>query len=158
MENLISLSHLIAASIALLTGAIVLAAPKGTRFHKRTGYVFAVALVGVNLTAIFMYNLTGRVNMLHFFTLISMGALFYGLWPAIRRKSENWLARHVRGMNGAALGVWAAGFAELTIRVLPDLLHPSQIIWIAVGIGLLFFFVIGFTNHYFDQQLKRHKD
>lgn len=157
MENLISLLHLIAAIIALLTGAIVLAAPKGTRFHKRTGYVFAVALLGVNLTAAFMYNLTGNVNMLHGFTLISMVALGYGLWPAMRRKSGNWLARHVRGMNGAALGVWAAGFAELTIRILPDLLQPSQIIWIAIGIGVIFFFVIGFLNYYYEKQLGHYR-
>lgn len=153
---MISLFHLISAVVALLSGAIVLAAPKGTHFHKRMGYVFALSLVLVNLTAAFIFNLTGKPNFLHGFIFLSLISLSYGMWAAVRRTGDQWLSLHVRGMNGAALGVWAAGFAELVVRVAPRHLSAQQIIWMAIGIGCLFFFLIGFLNHYFSKRLHRY--
>jgi uncharacterized membrane protein len=155
MEYLISSIHLISAIMAMLVSAVVLIIPKGTPIHKRIGYVFAVALLTVNISAAFMYNLTGSLNFLHAFILISLLSLFYGMGAAMRRKSKNWLDKHIKGMNGAALGLWAAGFAELTVRVLPGFMNAQQIIYTAIGIGVLFFFVIGFLNYYF---LKKHKN
>jgi uncharacterized membrane protein len=143
-DSLISILHLLTALVALASGAIVLLAAKGTLFHKRAGYVFAGSLLLVNATAAGMYNLTGTFNFLHVFVLVSLFSLGYGMAAAIRRKSANWLSRHVRGMTGAALGVWAAGFAELAVRVLPGVLGPKQIIGVAIGIGVVFFFLIGF--------------
>lgn len=143
--NATSMLHFCTALLALLLAAVVLMAPKGTRFHKRLGYVFAITLLIVNISAGFMYNLTGGFNVLHVFVMISMGSLLYGMIPAIRRKPENWLRRHISGMTGAALGVWAAGLAELTIRVLPGFLSPSQVIGVATGTGVVFFFLIGFV-------------
>ncbi|MEZ4930887.1 MAG: DUF2306 domain-containing protein [Saprospiraceae bacterium] len=143
-DNLIPLIHIITSIVALISGAVVLLAAKGTEFHKRAGYVFAVVLLLVNITAAGMYNLTGTINFLHMFVLISLFSLFFGIWPALRRKSKNWLSRHVQGMTGAALGVWAAGFAELTVLVLQGLLGPKQIIGVAIGVGVVFFFLIGF--------------
>ena len=142
--NTISLLHVGSALLALLLALVVLIAPKGTRLHKRMGYAFAITLLLVNGSAVLMYNLTGRFNFLHVFAMISLASLIYGMIPAIRRKPANWLRRHISGMTGAALGVWAAGLAELTIRVLPGFLNPSQIIGIAIGIGVVFFFLIGF--------------
>lgn len=136
--------HIGSALLALLLAMFVLIAPKGTPLHKRMGYVFAITLLLVNGSAVLMYNLTGRFNLLHVFALISLGSLIYGMIPAIRRQPANWLRRHISGMTGAALGVWAAGLAELTIRVLPGFLNPPQIIGIAAGIGVVFFFLIGF--------------
>lgn len=141
---IISQFHIGSALLALVLALVVLIAPKGTRFHKLMGYVFAIALLLVNGSAIFMYNLTGRFNLLHVFAVISLGSLIYGMIPAILRKQAHWLRRHISGMTGAALGVWGAGLAELTIRVLPGFLNPSQIIGIAAGIGVVFFFLIGF--------------
>lgn len=150
--SFISYSHLITAIVALFTAATVLFAPKGTRFHKRMGYVFAVSLLLVNITAAFMYNLTGTVNFLHVFIILSFLSLSSGMWAAIRRKSKNWLTRHIAGMNAAALGVWAAGFAELTVRVLPFYLTQNQIITVAIAIGVLAFFVIWLLNQRYMKQ------
>ncbi len=155
-NNLISIIHLLTAIMALVTGAIVLLDAKGTVFHKRAGYVFAGCLLLVNVTAAGMYNLTGTFNFLHVFVLISLASLIYGILPAIRRKSGNWLSRHVRGMTGAALGVWAAGFAELAVRVLPGVVGPQHIIWLAIGVGIVFFFLIGFSIGHFLKKMERY--
>ncbi|WP_440480513.1 hypothetical protein [Robiginitalea marina] len=103
-----------------------------------------------------MFNLTGRFNFLHVFVWISLGSLMYGIVPAIRRKPAHWLRMHISGMTGAALGVWAAGFAELTIRLLPWFLTASQIIVAAIGTGVLFFFIIGFLVRRFQKSIAQH--
>ena len=156
MNDIISSTHLISAILALATGGLVLVLKKGTSLHKSLGYLFAITLMVVNISAAFMYNLTGHFNFLHVFMLISFASLLNGLIPAIRRKSKNWYKRHVSGMTAAALGVWAAGFAELTIRLLPKLFSPTMIILIAVGMGILFFFVIGFTIKRTMQNIPEH--
>ncbi|MFZ4476752.1 MAG: hypothetical protein ACOYPR_16250 [Saprospiraceae bacterium] len=148
-DNLIALSHILTASVALVSGAAVLIAPKGTLFHKRTGYVFALSLLLTNGTAALLYNLTGTVNFLHVFIVVSMCSLLYGMGAIWRRQ----FARHVQGMTGAALGVWAAGIAELTVRVLPGFAAPQTIIWTAVGTGVVCFFLIGFLIHRFLSKL-----
>lgn len=152
-NHLISNAHLLTACLALATGALVLLLPKGTGIHRRIGYLFSLSLLGVNGSAALLYNLTGTFNFLHVFVLISMGSLLYGMVPAIRRRPGNWLRHHISGMTGAALGVWAAGFAELTIRVLPGVLSPTHITGIAIGAGVLFFFLIGFTIRRFASQV-----
>jgi uncharacterized membrane protein len=149
--SLFSILHLATAVAALATGAVVLLAAKGTSFHKTTGYAFALSLLLTNLSAACLYNLTGAFNFLHVFIIISLFSLAYGLWPAVRRRSPGWYSQHVRGMTGAALGVWAAGFTELTIRVLPGIISPQQIIWFAIGMGVVFFFLIGFAIHQFSK-------
>lgn len=150
--SFISYLHVITAIVALFTAATVLFAPKGTRFHQRMGYVFAVSLLLVNITAAFMYNLTGKVNFLHVFIILSFLSLSSGMWAAMRRKSKNWLTRHIAGMNGAALGVWAAGFAELTVRVLPYFLSKAQVIGVAISFGILAFFTIWLLNQRYIKQ------
>lgn len=154
-DNLISLTHVLAASVALASGAVVLIAPKGTRFHKRAGCVFALSLLMTNGTAALLYKLTGTVNFLHMFILVSMFSFLYGMGAIWRGRSARQVARHMRGMTGAAMGVWAAGVAELTVRVLPDIASPQAIIWTAAGTGGAFFFLIGFLIYRFSQNLDR---
>ena len=154
--TLLSQLHIGSAFIALVLAAFVLLMPKGTHLHKRAGYIFAVALLAVNISAAFLYNLTGRFNFLHVFILISLCSLVYGMVPAIRRRPASWLRMHISGLTGAALGVWAAGLAELTIRVLPVLLTASQIIGVAVGIGIAFFFLIGLLISRFVKSIPQY--
>lgn len=149
--SFLSWGHIGCSIVGLLTAAVVLAAPKGTLFHRKAGYIFVAAMLGVNISAAFIFNLTGRVNLLHGFIVLSLFSLLYGMEAAWRRRSSSWLRRHIRGMNGAALGVWAAGFAEVTVRVLPHFLPPAGIQWVALGIGAVAFFVIGYLNHYFTK-------
>ncbi len=71
--------HFISSLIGLITGAYLLIAKKGTRFHKRVGYLFSIFLVLVNLTALLIYDFNnGRVGPFHF--LIPVSLFFFGLW------------------------------------------------------------------------------
>ena len=155
-SNFISNLHIVSASLALLTAAVVLLAPKGPVFHKLAGYIFAVAILLVNISAAFMYKLTGHFNFLHVFIFISMFSLIYGLVPAILKKPQNWLRLHISGMTGAALGVWAAGMAEFTIRVLPGFLSVRFIIATAIGMGVIFFFLIYLVINRFVNKMQQY--
>lgn len=146
METLISYTHITASIVGLITSTIVLLAAKGTDFHRKTGYVFAIAMLIINISALMMYKLTGKFNFLHIFAIISLASLVRGMIPAIRRSSKNWLRTHITGMVGAALGVWAAGIAELITRVLRHHLTPTLTITLAVAVGVVFFFLILYLN------------
>ncbi|MCU0325839.1 MAG: DUF2306 domain-containing protein [Spirosomaceae bacterium] len=146
METLIAYTHITASVMGLITSTIVLVAAKGTQFHRKTGYVFAVVMLIINISALMMYRLTGKFNFLHIFAIISLASLIRGMLPAMRRNSANWLRTHITGMVGAALGVWAAGIAELITRVLRHHLTPTLTITLAVAVGIIFFFVILYLN------------
>lgn len=48
--------HVFFSIIGLITGAYILLAKKGTKIHKRSGYIFSIALLLVNISALFIYD------------------------------------------------------------------------------------------------------
>ena len=121
--------HFSTAAIGLITGAYILVTQKGTRIHKFIGYVFAVSLVIVNVSALFIYDFnSGKPSVFHFLVPVSLFFLCYGIFPALRRKrNPNWKKRHIVGMNGAALGLWAAGTTEYFVRELASGLSRNEL-------------------------------
>lgn len=110
--------HFISSLIGLVTGAYLLIATKGTRFHKRVGYLFSISLVLVNLTALLIYDFNnGSVGPFHFLIPVSLFFLAYGFIPMFRKKrGPKALNKHIIGMIGASLGLWAAGATEYYMR------------------------------------------
>jgi len=109
------LIHLIAALVAMLTGAVVLLRPKGTTWHKRIGYVYVASMVVLNISALGIYHLTGAFGIFHGLVLVSLGSLIGGLYPAIRR-TKDWLEYHYEFMGWSVIGLYAAFFAETSVR------------------------------------------
>lgn len=157
MKTLIAYTHVIASVMGLITSTIVLVAAKGTQFHRKTGYVFVVTMLIINISALMIYRLTGKFNFLHIFAIVSLVSLIRGMLPAMRRNSTNWLQTHITGMTAAALGVWAAGIAELITRVLRHHLTPTLTIVFAVGIGVVFFFLILYLNIKYIKKLDSYR-
>ena len=56
MHSLIGGIHFLCSVVGMLSGMFVLLRLKGTQIQKTIGYVFVVALVGVNLSALFIYD------------------------------------------------------------------------------------------------------
>ncbi|PIB35922.1 hypothetical protein BFP72_11220 [Reichenbachiella sp. 5M10] len=148
--------HFYSSIIGLLTGAFLLLAPKGTRLHKTIGYLFSVSLLLVNLSALSIYDFNdGHPSVFHLLIPVSLFFLCYGLWPAFAKKRKpNWLKQHIIGMNGAALGLWAAGATEFFVRELsygltkPELILYSTLISVpfAVLIAISITYHIGRTS------------
>lgn len=130
--------HLIAACTALLTGLGVLLTLKGTRLHKQMGYAYFFNMLGLNISALFIYRLTGHFGPFHGAALASLLTLTAGYVPAyLRLPQGRWLELHYGFMNWSYVGLVAAGVSEAATRL------PSAPFWPAVFAGTLVVFLIG---------------
>ena len=120
IHSSIGLIHLLAALTAMLTGAIVLFANKATRFHRRIGYVYVLAMAVVNLTAFGIHHLYGRFGPFHVAALFSGSTILGGIGPMLfRRRIKGWLHWHYFFMNWSVVGLYAAFWAETLVRLFP---------------------------------------
>lgn len=117
MENIVSGStgiiHLIFSIVALIAGLFVLATTKGTKTHKRVGYVYSVSMVLVNLTAFMIYKLYGKFGVFHWFAVISCATLIAGLYPVLAKKNKNYLLIHFNFIYWSVVGLYCAFMAEI---------------------------------------------
>lgn len=141
-------THLAASLLALATGAVVLLRSKGTRSHRRLGWVFAASMLVLNVSALRIYRLTGTFGPFHVAALISLASLLAGVWAAWRRKpnDRSWLPRHYYFMSWSYLGLVAAAVAEVATRV-PAVQAiaggPTAVFWVTVALASIAVFVIG---------------
>ena len=120
--------HTILAVLALAVGPVVLFGGKGGRGHRRLGYLFAVALLGVDLSAFAIYEVSGRPTMIHALAIVNLATLAAGVRAALQGR----IAAHQSHMAYAYAGLIAA----LTVRLqsfLPG--PPSWLTWALMGAG-----------------------
>ena len=118
VSNEIGLVHLIVSIFALIFGTWVLAARKGTRTHRRTGYAYTVSMLLLLATAFMIYRLFGRFGVFHIAAIVSTVTLLGGMIPVIRRKPKNsWLNLHFSFMYWSVFGLYAAFVAEMAVRL-----------------------------------------
>ena len=147
--------HVVSAVIGLATGAFVLLTPKGTGIHKKIGNVFAVALLLVNLSAAFIYDFNdGKISVFHWLIPVSLFFLIYGMLPMMSNKKPRRLNRHIIGMNGAALGLWAAGATEYFVREMAFGMNRSQLILWSFLISVPFAILITLSITYHLRKLR----
>ena len=137
--------HVFSAIMALVSGAWVLLRPKGTALHRRIGWVYAVSMIALNVSALWIYRLTGTFGPFHFAALLSLATLVVGIANAWRRRpgDRNWLARHYFYMSYSYLGLVAAAVAETATRIPTFDGGPTPAFWIAVGVASALVFVVG---------------
>lgn len=153
--------YLIMALLAMITGAFVLAAPKGTRLHRKAGYSYVFAMILVCGSALGIYNLTGRFGLFHVMAIISSLTLALGMIPLflkkLPRKSK---AVHLWFMYYSVLGLYAAFASELSVRL------PNKPFFTMVGIATAAVFGLGTVfilkkekvwSQHFEQQVYRQQ-
>lgn len=130
--------HIGAAVSALVFGLGVLLARKGTRLHKQLGYAYLFNMLGLNLSAFFIYRLTGHFGPFHGAALASLVTLVLGFIPAyLRLPHGRWLALHYEFMNWSYVGLLAATASEAVTRL------PSAPFWPAVAASSILIFTFG---------------
>jgi uncharacterized membrane protein len=74
--------HATAAVAAMLLGALVLFRPKGTPAHKLMGRIWALLMLVVATSAIFIneIRLLGPFSPIHLFVLLTYGGVAQGIW------------------------------------------------------------------------------
>lgn len=104
------------ASVA--AGTVVALQRKGTRRHRVFGWIYVVSMIGLNLTALLMYRLTGAFNSFHATALLSLGTLILGMVPTRARPFAGFfVAGHAYFMAGSYVGVLAATAGEILTRI-----------------------------------------
>ena len=121
--------HLTSATIGLVTGIYLLIAKKGSKTHWLIGRLFAISLIIVNLSALFIYDFNnGKIGPFHYLIPVSLFFLLYGWIPMLKKKKpSNFIKKHIIGMIGASLGLWAAGATEYYFRELVSVDTPKNL-------------------------------
>jgi uncharacterized membrane protein len=156
LNNLVSgttgFIHLLVSIMALITGFFILVTTKGTKRHKQIGYIYAISMVILNLTAFLIYRLYGKFGIFHWFAVISCLTLFAGLYPVLTKRGKNYLLTHFNFMYWSVIGLYCAFMAETFVR-LPKIIltqtgEPMVIFYKMVGISVgitmavgIFFFI-----------------
>ncbi|MEM6342987.1 MAG: DUF2306 domain-containing protein [Bacteroidota bacterium] len=130
LDNLISgnigLIHLVFSIVALVTGSLVLATRKATVLHKKIGYAYAAAMLGVNLTAFMIYRLFGSFGIFHWMAILSLLTLISGMLPMIFKKPKSYISLHYNFMFWSVIGLYGAFTAETLVRF-PDVVIESGV-------------------------------
>ena len=111
------LVHALIGLVALLVGLAVITLPKGTRLHRKVGFAYVTAMAALNLTALWIFDLTGRFNPFHFAAIISLATIIAGWLPVAYRRPREWMVLHGIVMGWAYVGLVAAFLAEIAVRV-----------------------------------------
>ncbi len=113
--------HVTFSLIAIGAGAAVLMIPKGTRWHRTFGHIYATSMVGLIVTAFSIYDLTGSFSPFHVAAFLSAVTVAFGLNAVLgRRPKDRWIKSHAQWMSGSYIGLIAALAAEsLTRFVMP---------------------------------------
>ncbi|RZK49244.1 MAG: hypothetical protein EOO59_16465 [Hymenobacter sp.] len=130
LQHPTSIVHVLSALVALATGTAVLRRRKGTRGHRRLGWLY-VGSMGLALgTAFGIYTLFGGFGLVHWGALAAGGLLALGVAaPLGRAWLPDWLRWHYLGLGGSLVGAYAALAAEITYRLLP----PAYFWWATLG-------------------------
>jgi uncharacterized membrane protein len=134
----LGLSHVAVAVVALSSGGVIALSRKGTRQHRRLGWVYATSMVAVNATALSIYQLTGRFGPFHATAIFSLLTIVAGTLP-VRLRPGGWVTRHAYWMSGSYVGLLAALAAETTTRV------DALPFWATAGWTSLAVFAVGAT-------------
>ena len=104
--------HFACALIALLLGPVIMLRPKGTAAHRWAGRVWALSMIVLNVSALSMYDLSGRPNIFHGFAVVSLVTLGFALWGIrqyARTNEPRSLRLHQHCMVWAYFGLFMAG-------------------------------------------------
>ncbi|HEY0976180.1 MAG TPA: DUF2306 domain-containing protein [Flavobacteriales bacterium] len=111
-------THLTSALLAMVLGVWVLLRRKGDRFHIRLGYAYVSCMLVLNGTAFGLHRLMGFFGPFHVAALVSLATLLAGMRAVLRKpRRKDWLVQHLTYMYWSVIGLYAAFFSELMVRL-----------------------------------------
>lgn len=110
--------HIAAALAAMVLGLLVLLRRKGTRSHRLLGYAYVAAMAALDLSAFGMYRLFGVFGPFHIAAIVSALTVAAGMRAILKRpRSQRTIELHLVFMYWSVIGLYAAFFSELMVRV-----------------------------------------
>ena len=106
--------HLAAAVLALGIGALNLARPKGTRAHRRLGWLWVALMATAALSSFWIFGLRdgagpSLVHLLSAWTLVALACAIYFIRRGNVRAHKAFMIGTFAGLAGAGLGALAPG-------------------------------------------------
>jgi uncharacterized membrane protein len=149
----LGLTHTIAATTALVAGAAVLMARKGTRRHRQLGWAYVASMLLLNATALMIYRLFGRFGPFHVGAVFSFATVVAGTVAALgaRRARARGdavgraraLERHYQWMTWSYVGLAAAAVSEIATRVPALRPRPGQGMAFGITVAVATLLVVG---------------
>lgn len=132
--------HIAFAITSLAVGAAIFLQKKGGRWHRSFGYLYSIALLLVNLSALSVYRDSGGPGPFHILAFISLATLSAGVFPVFLRKPRDaWINRHAYFMSWSYVGLVATGAGQMATSIsdLPGAIAvglPSVVIVLVGGV------------------------
>jgi len=127
-ETLILSLHALPGLLAVILGSIVLLSKKGTKTHKRRGYIWLGLMLLISLTAIFIQEINpGSYSLIHLLIPWTIFSIIFGIY-AIQKfkvtKNKVWRNLHQWTMVGLFFGalVIAGAFTLMPGRMLNEII------------------------------------
>lgn len=136
------LVHAALAAFAIAAGLVQSTRRKGGASHRMLGYVYVVAMLVADVSALTIRQFTGSFNVLHAGAAVNLGCVVAAMLPMLRRpRPPNWLEVHYRWMGAAYLGLIAAAATELVARLGPFTTKAQ--LWTATAVVTLLVMAVG---------------
>jgi uncharacterized membrane protein len=134
------LVHLISGTLALIFGGAVLILKKGTKFHRKVGYIYVFSMSIMILSSFGIYRLFGKFGPFHYLSLVSTFSLVAGMIPMFKKiRTPKDYETHFKRMYWSVVGLYAAFAAESFVRI-----PKFGSFWQAVAWSFVLVFVICF--------------
>jgi uncharacterized membrane protein len=112
------LIHLLSGIAAILLGGAVLLLKKGTRLHKKVGYLYVASMVVLIVSSFAIYRLFGKFGVFHYLSLVATFSLVAGMLPMFKKvRTPKDYKTHFTRMYWSVVGLYAAFAAESFVRV-----------------------------------------
>jgi|TARA_B110000908_G_scaffold1359_1_gene1717 hypothetical protein len=131
------LFHTIVALLAMVFGTLVILNNKGTKTHKKMGYVYVLCMLFLNISSFFIVNF-GGFSLFHGLAVFSLLNVLGAIIPTLLRV-KHWMYFHFYLMNWSVVGLYCAFWAELGTRFVKN----RQQFWWIVFLAMFITSVIG---------------
>jgi uncharacterized membrane protein len=136
------LTHLISGIFSLVFGGLVIIMKKGTKIHKRIGYIYVSSMAVLILSSFCIYRLFGKFGLFHYLSLISTFSLVAGMFPMFKKiRTAKDYETHFKRMYWSVVGLFAAFAAESFVRI-----PKFGGFWAAVAWSFVLVFIICFIT------------
>lgn len=99
-------------------------------------------MIGLNISALTIYQLFGYFRPFHVFALFSLATVFAGFIPAYRKKpKDTWVEYHYEFMNWSVVGLYAAFWSETFTRFFS--FSGMTDFWVLIAAATIITVVIG---------------
>ncbi|KFN03635.1 DUF2306 domain-containing protein [Bacillus clarus] len=129
--------HILFGTICLISGIVAMYAPKRKGKHTEWGEIYHASYVVIFLTAVILSILHwDEIAFLFYIAIISYSFALYG-YLARKKRWNNWLQHHIRGMLGSYIGAVTALLVNVGIYIpILNLLPPLWFWFLPTIIGI----------------------